>query len=194
MSDVSEKAARQDRLLAEFSELSLVVARELSARVVAVGDAGEAATLAKAFHSVGRSLRQTIALEMKVERDRKHLEREDAGEVARQGELRVRRRKARLRSAVQRLVWTEHEGDEAEVLIDHLDDLLAEDALDDAFANEDFDAQVARLRDDLGLAMAAVDVEPPNAPFLSRVAGEGDRPPQSGGWRGQASSPDFNTS
>jgi hypothetical protein len=161
MTDATEKAARQDRILAEFSELSLVVARELSARVVAVGDAGEAATLAKAFHSVGRSLRQTIALEMKVERDRKHLEREDAAEVARQGELRVRRRKARVRSAVQRLVWTEHEGDEAEVLIDHLDDLLAEDALDDAFPDEDFDAQVARLRDDLGLAAAAAGLDVP---------------------------------
>jgi hypothetical protein len=62
---------------------------------------------------------------------------------------------------VQRLVWTEHEGDEAEVLIDHLDDLLAEDALDDAFADEDFDAQVERLRDDLGLAMAAAGLDIP---------------------------------
>ena len=173
MSDVSEKAARQDRILAEFSELSLVVARELSARVVAVGDAGEAATLAKAFHSVGRSLRQTIALEMEVERDRKRLEREDAAGIAREGELRVRRRKARVRSAVQRLIWTEVEGDEAEDLVDHLDELLAEDALDDAFADEDFDAQVERLRADLGLAMAALGpaaaatAQPPGEPRLA---------------------------
>lgn len=159
MSDLSEKAARQDRILAELSELAIGVARDLAGQVSAAENAQDAAALASGFHKVGRAVRQTIALEMKLERDRRLLDRDERKHADGAREVRTAHRRLRLRSAVQRMVWTEVETDEAENLIDHLDDLLAEDALDEAFADAPFDDQVARLRADLGLPPAPPDGE-----------------------------------
>jgi len=159
MSDVSEKIARQDRLLAELSELAMGVARDLAQQVSAAETAQDAAAAASAFHKVGRAVRQTIALEMKLERGRKTLDREDGKHAAGARDARISQRRRRLRAVVQRMVWNEAESDEAESLVDHLDDLLEEDALDDAFADTAFDDQVARLRADLGLPPAAPDDE-----------------------------------
>ena len=135
--------------------MALVLAGQVSAEQ----NAQDAAVEASAFHNIGRAVRQTIALEMKLERDRKTLDREDSKHAAGAREAQVKQRRQRLRATVQRMVWTEIESDEAEALVDHLDDLLAEDALDEAFADSDFDDQVARLRGDLGLPPLPSDEE-----------------------------------
>jgi hypothetical protein len=159
MSDVSEKTARQDRILAELSELAIGVARDLAGQVSAAQSAEDAAVAASAFHQVGRAVRQTIALEMKLQRDRKALEREDAVDAAGARVARIKQRRLRLRSAVQHMVWSEVERDDAELLVDQLDDFLSEDTLDDTFADEAFDDQVASLRAALGLPPAPPDEE-----------------------------------
>jgi hypothetical protein len=151
MSDVSEKIARQDRILAELSELAIGVARDLAGQVSAAESAQDAAAVASAFHKVGRAVRQTIALEMRLQRDRKALDREDGAHAAGAREASVKQRRERLRTVVHRMVWAEGEKDEAEALDDQLDQLLAEDVLDEAFADNPFEDQVARLRFDLGL-------------------------------------------
>ena len=157
MSDVSEKVARQDRILAELSELAIGVARDLAQQVSAAETAQDAAAVASAFHRVGRAVRQTIALEMKLERDRKTLDREDGAHAAVARAEQMKQRRLRLRSTVQHMVWTEAEKDDADLLIDQLDYFLTENTLDDAFADEPFDEQVAGLRVALGLPPAPPD-------------------------------------
>ena len=102
-------------------------------------------------------MRQTIALEMKLARDRKALAREDGVDAAGARAARIKQRRLRLRSTVRHMLWTEVESDEAELLVDQLDDFLSEGALDDTFADAPFDDQVVSLRAALGLPPAPPD-------------------------------------
>ena len=156
--------ARQDRTLAELSELGLELARGLQVWALAAETAGEAQALSLAFHRTSRSVRQTIALEAKLDRDRRGQDRDDRRAAEQRDGARTVRRRQQLRLAVERAIWTEVEGDVAEHLVDHLDDLLEEDALDDGFLEGPVEAQIARLRADLGLpAEAPTDVTLPPA-------------------------------
>jgi hypothetical protein len=63
------------------------------------------------------------------------------------------RRKTRVRTAVERCVWNEHEGDDAELMLAELDQHLEEEALYATYAAKgSIDAQIARLCEDLGVA------------------------------------------
>jgi hypothetical protein len=63
---------------------------------------------------------------------------------------------------VERLIWTEAEPDEAERLVDDLDDLLAEQELSDGFGQDPLEAHIECIRKDLGLpGPAATDRSPP---------------------------------
>jgi hypothetical protein len=177
MSDPSEKIARQDRILAELSELAIGVARDLAGRVSAAETVQDAAAAASAFHSVGRAVRQTIALEMKLQRDRKALDREDSAHAAGARAASIKQRRLHLRSTVRHMVWTEAEKDDADLLIDQLDDFLSEDNLDDAFADEPFDEQVASLRVALGLPPAPPDEDDEPAREMPDIAAAGVPPP-----------------
>src|SRR5215218_9053697 len=72
---------RQDRILGELSELGLALARDLQARALAAETVAEAADLGLAFQRVALSVRQALALEAKLERDRQAAERELADDV-----------------------------------------------------------------------------------------------------------------
>jgi hypothetical protein len=154
MSDAAAKMERQDRILAELSELGLTLARGLHGRALAAGTAEEAQVLSLAFHRISRSVRQTLALESKLERERRRLDLEDRRDVERRVETEVSHRKAQIRLAVERAVWTEAEGLEAERLLDDLDDLLEERAFGDGFLDGPVETLIARIQDDLGLAAA----------------------------------------
>lgn len=162
MATTTEKAERQDRILAELSELGLALARDLHARALVVEDVAEAADLGLAFHRVARSVRQTLALEAKLDRDRRMAEREDRADVRREGAARAERRKAQVKFAVERCVWSEADGVEAERLLDELDDRLEEDGLSDAFAGQDaIDSHIARICTELGVTVPGrADSEP----------------------------------
>jgi hypothetical protein len=152
MSDAANMAERHGHMLGELSELVLELARDLQARALAAETPADAAELSLAFHRVARSLRQTLALEAKLERDRHRARREDHAEAAREDIARRQRLKTQVRLSVERAIWTEAEGDEAERLADDLDDLLDAYALADDFTVTPVEAHIARIRHDLGLA------------------------------------------
>jgi hypothetical protein len=157
-------AERHDRILAELSELGLSLARELhAAALVAVADGAQeqAQTLSLAFHRISRSVRQTVALEAKLGRDRRRQDQDDRRADERRGEVQASRRKAQVRIAVERAIWTEAEGDEAERLADDLDDMLEAMALAEGFLEGPVEMLIARIRDDLGLAAAQIQSSPP---------------------------------
>lgn len=152
MATAKQSRERQDRILAELSELGLALARDLQARALAADDAAEASELGLAFHRVARAVRQTLALEARLERDHQRAEREVSSDARRAETDRADRRRAQIKFAVERCVFSEADGPEAERLLDELDDQLEEGALSDAFADEDpIDAHIARICAELGV-------------------------------------------
>jgi hypothetical protein len=161
---------RQDAVLAELSELGLTLARELHARALAAETPQEADKLALAFQRVSRGVRQTFALELKIERARN----EDEREAARQARLgaadpgyrdepidpevaatqaRYGERFRRVRGALKRLMWDEADRDEEEfeILSDDLEHRLDEAALREDFFDAPIDALIRQIKADMGL-------------------------------------------
>jgi len=163
MSDSDGIADQQDRALARLLELGLAAAEKVQARLMASeGDAllGE---LSLALNRTSRNVRQTIALQMRAARERKRQDRDATAVATKADEARVNRRRAQVKAAVERVIWTEAEDDEAERLLDDLDDRISEEALYDDFAAEPVEVHVARLCAELG-------VTPPSAPPAARSA------------------------
>jgi hypothetical protein len=112
---------RHSLMLRRLAALSLELAEDLQARALAAETAEEAKGLAEAFHKVGRGLRQTLALELKVIRFRKDLEREANADPIRQLEARqkadarsvtVRWKKQQICDYIEPLIYNEHEDEE----------------------------------------------------------------------------------
>jgi hypothetical protein len=164
MSRAAEMAERHQAVLTELSALGLDLARVLHERALAAETPEETAALAGAFHRISRSVRQTLALEARLKRDLKRQDRDDLAETERQQTSLIRTRKAQVRAAVERLVWTEAEPDEAEDLLSDLDERLAEEALYPGFACDPVEAHIERLTTDLGLP----DPPPGRSPIRGR--------------------------
>ena len=208
MADAARRE-RQDEVLAELSELGLTLARELHARALAAETPQDADKLALAFQRVSRGVRQTFALELKVERERRAADRDAAVEeleaatrLAREAEAearapkpvdpaiaearaRVRERKDRVRGALNRLIWTEAEGDEEErdVLVEDLGYRLDEAARREDFLDIPLDTLIRQLKLDMGLSgdlrLTASEAPrpPPPAPDLAYAAAPPLPPP-----------------
>jgi hypothetical protein len=69
MSSTDDMDARHDRMLAELAEAGMGVARRLSGALSDATDVHDVVSLAEAFHTVSRSIRQTIALEFKLKHE-----------------------------------------------------------------------------------------------------------------------------
>jgi hypothetical protein len=154
MDDAVDMTRRHDEILTELADLGLALARDLQARALAAKDDRTASDLALAFHRISRSLRQTLALQARLERDRKLAAREAAQDAARRTLERVQKRRREVRNALAPLIWTEAEGDEdeAEALFEALDGHLMDfGPRDEDFADQPLDACIARIRADLGL-------------------------------------------
>jgi hypothetical protein len=150
----TDMAERQGRVLAELAELGLSLARGLEAKVQAAQTVEEAQGLALAFHRAARSVRLSLALEVRLARELMQGGREARVQLGRA----VDRRKEQVRAVVTREVMTESESDEAESLLDELEERLDEAALFDDFAAGEVEAQIARIRAGLGLpAQGAAD-------------------------------------
>jgi hypothetical protein len=175
MSDASDMAERHGRILAELSELGLGLARDLQQRALAAETPEAAADLAAGFHRISRSIRQTLALEARLERERRRRAQEDESEALRQRPQRAEQRAAEVRKAVERLIWTEAESEErAEELLADLDDYLAWEITSETFLAEPLEAYVARVCEELGITGGARSNPCPlaqNNP--SPLAGEG---------------------
>ena len=151
MFDVAEIAERQGRILAELSELGMTLARDLHADATAAETPEQRAELSLAFQRTARSVRQTLALELRLVRDLRRCQQEERADVVREQEQRVARRRKQAQAAVERAIWTEYDWDEQDDLIDTLKSLLDEDQLADGFADGPLESYVLRLRADLGI-------------------------------------------
>jgi predicted nucleic acid-binding protein len=174
MLDATEMSERHARLLARLGERGVDLACAAFDRAMAADDAEVAARYMGAFHRLSRSARQTLALEAKLLRDRQRADREDRDAAAQEHSHRVERRKAQVKAAVERLIWTETEDDEAEQLIDDLDALLKAESLRDAFTAEPLDAHIAKLCRELGLAEPPADPPPLGASDVPGAGSHGD--------------------
>jgi hypothetical protein len=144
MSDAA-KRERAEQILGELAELSLMLARDLAVQARAAETPEERAVLTEAFHKTSRSVRLTLALSFKLDRDAAHEAREAAREaevLAAEAALREQRaaepaprrvtpeenQKRRVKNVLNRLLWNESEGDEEEydVLLEDLDTRLYE--------------------------------------------------------------------
>jgi len=168
---------RRLEMLGEFAELALSLARDLHQAALAAEDAGEKARLAEACHRMGRGLRQSLALHARLERNVTRNAREDAGYAAQQVAEAVVRRKAQVKAAVERMVWSEYEPDdsEAEETLDRLAKSLDAEAELEGFEQQDLAAQIAEICRLIGYlppappqdaAVAAAEPEP-GGPFQS---------------------------
>jgi hypothetical protein len=122
-------------------------------------DAGAAETPAerieavKAFHTISRSVRQSVALEARLTRQQAHDEREAAAAPPRKpsGVERLRRINT-VRDAVTRVIWHEAEDDDTACWLEE----MLEEGLSKAFTRDDFcaeplDDHIARLCLQMGL-------------------------------------------
>ncbi|MFC3067700.1 hypothetical protein [Phenylobacterium soli] len=176
----AEMMERHGRLLARFAEQAAELADDLHAAALAAEAPEEKRAHHLAFHRMGRALRQTIALEARLRHDARR-QAQAAAEAGRKAAIedenrRIGRRRAYLQAAVTRLVWDEHEQDEdrREALTEHLDAFLAEDVLEDGFAEAPVETQLRRLCDELGLAFPGWSPNPsPSNPPLGGRWSEG---------------------
>ena len=162
MTSASAKDHRE-AILAELTELGMSLARDLHARALAASDDKAANDLARAFHTLSRSVRQTLALQARFERDARLDRRQAVQDEARETLKRVQAKRRQVRDAVAPLIWTEYEADEAEALSGELEAyVMGESAEEDAFLAEPLETLVARIAEALGLA--ANDAESPDEP------------------------------
>lgn len=154
---------RHGRVLAELAAMGMEIARDLRERALNAETPEEATRLARAFHTVSRGVRQSLALELKVIRFRNDLYREiaeaeaKAAEAARAArEPAVDRRREAIGRQVERLIYTEHEGyefieAEADRLQMKLGDWMEAAAQRDDFTTADLDGQILDACQALGL-------------------------------------------
>ena len=152
--DVESQADKVQRILGELTELGLTLARDLPARALAAETAEEAQALALAFQRISRSVRQSLALEARMEREAKAEAKAAVDRTRLDRDVRIRDVKRRVVEAMDRLIWTEAEGDhdEIEMLDEDLALRLDEMALADDFLEISLEALVQRLAADMGLA------------------------------------------
>jgi hypothetical protein len=190
-----------EAMLGQLAGLELTLARHVHACAMATEDPHEVAELARAYQRIARSMRQSLALHARFKRQRESDEREHprpppAPLKPMRDDARIAARKAGLRAAARRLLWTEYERcDHAEPCdFDLIDERLELQGRDDAFGLEvtgqgwgqgwdvePLDAHLVRFCAGLGLAEAAVrawrDLPDPPPEIL-----EAEAPP----WRSSA--------
>jgi hypothetical protein len=197
----SAKQQRAEQILGELAELAHMLAKDLAADVRASEDREEKALLMQAFDRTCRTVRLTLALNFKLDRDAareaREAEREAAAlaadaaareaqiakatAAANLGPARVtpeENQKRRVRGVLNRLLWTEAEGDseDYDVLLEDLDARLyeAEDA--PGFADIPIEVLAETLARDMRLSgELIVTTAETIAPHL-RSGGGGPRP------------------
>jgi len=138
---------RHTAILARLADVGERLAMKHAERALAADDPEVEAKATAAFHRAARSVRQCLALEAKLTRDAARAAREDRDDAVREAAARRDRRRAQVRAAVARLIWTE-----ADLLEIELDDRLERELFPaDDEACEPIEAQVARLARELGV-------------------------------------------
>ena len=148
---------RHRQALTELAELGLSLARKIHAQAETVEDVEQAAELSLAFHRVSRSVRQTVALEAKLERDGQHFANQNTpigDRIKKPGVISkaltsldgdaLREHATKMRSAVERMVAECLDKEDADWLMEDIDYQLA--TLDPAIMDVPVEAYVAKLR------------------------------------------------
>ncbi|MFC3069118.1 hypothetical protein [Phenylobacterium soli] len=147
------------RMLGRFAEMAVVLAEDLQCAALAAEDTDEKVRLAEAFHRVGRGLRQSLALDAKLEADRHRDGREAELHLAKVGDLRRERRKAEIKGVVEALVWTEKERLDVDPddAVEALDAILDAEAQAAGFMDTDPQVFIARLCKALKLELISLE-------------------------------------
>ena len=143
-------------MLAELAELDLALARKVHAAAMAAEEPAAIAELSRSYQRLARSLRQTLALQARLKREREQQIRKDGRAAERRRQIRRTVHKADIERAVERYIERETEGEESERLTADLDDLLAEAARRDDFLDIAVETHITRLRQRLGLSAPSV--------------------------------------
>ena len=140
-----EPVEKADLILDEITRLSLEMARDLQQRALKAERDEDAASLAQALNHTCRSIRQSLALQARLQRDRKR-------SVSEARQTRRTERKAQVRAAVQRLVWTEKpDWNLVFTTRPRLDLILDAEAEDETFLEGPVQDHIARIAQALGL-------------------------------------------
>ena len=148
-----------DSLFALLADAGAVGLRKVSARMEAAETDEAVERMARSLQTVGRYVRQTLALKLRFDREQRQLAAEqrrvaegELKETQRVREVAVGRRRTKVREHFEGVLWDEYESDEAEELLDgvdhQLDDLVADDP---DFLDIPVETLIARLSDKLGL-------------------------------------------
>lgn len=174
MSIPPDMAERHARTLARLTELGLALAEQAFADADAAETPAQRNDAVKAFHTLSRSVRQSVALEARLARqqalDAREAQRTQAGEPPRRpGAVEISRRASAVRTAVTRVIWHEAEDDDSATwLEDALNEDLGGACLRDDFCAETLDDHIVRLCQALGLPETAArrwrDLPEPEAP------------------------------
>jgi hypothetical protein len=154
VSNIADMTERHRQALTELAELGLSLARKLHAQAETVDDVEQAAELSLAFHRVSRSVRQTIALEAKLERDARAAANENKPDAAVaepplspiQAAARLRNHTRKLREAVQTLIYEALDREDADFIMEDVDFQLA--SQDPAIMAVPVEAYIAKLKRD----------------------------------------------
>lgn len=166
MSDRDDMAERHRRNLAELAELGMSLAREVHQRALSAEDAEEGQRLTLAFHRICRCVRQTMALEARLERDRRARDAAEIKQAADEAMARLKVHEDRVRAGVERLVWSEHEDDEDEfnAILESLDYVLRELTLSERFEATPVEELIREICDALGVAAPDDPADEPRPP------------------------------
>jgi len=152
MSQAPDIADRGDAMLAELAEMALTATRRAHERLMAAEDDQAFHEAGRTFQRLARSLRQTLALKSKLARDGLAHAGEAREAAASEHAQQVEALKTKVKAAVERAVWNEHETEDyPELYIVEMDERLEEIADSDDFLTTPAAVHIARLRADLGL-------------------------------------------
>ena len=141
--------------LARLAALDLAAVDEVHGRLMAAEDGAAVADLGRTYQRLARSLRQTLALNARLKRERERALRE-AAENPRPskppGGVAIARRIREVRQAMHRIIWNEYER-EPETFDDDVYESLAHDmemtvtreCMTASFCDEPLDDHIARL-------------------------------------------------
>jgi hypothetical protein len=193
----AERAVRHMRVLEELAEIGMELARSVRRQALEPGVAPVQGDLGLAFSRISRAVRQTIALEARIDADqlawaaKRAVERtarraEDAERQAEAEEHRIDARGAKVQRVIEQAIQAEAaDADEAERLLDGMCERLDDCEFCDDLADRPIGEIVARICRDLGLTPDwsrwaqegwAVEEARDGAPGSPYALGRSDRP------------------
>jgi hypothetical protein len=142
-----DRAEQRLAMLRELAEIGMALARDVGQQAAADPQGPD---LGLVFSRIARAVRQTLALEARLEQDRRNQDRDAQSERARAVRLRGAARKTQVRRAVERAIDAEASDHEAENLFADLVDRL-DDQEEAWFADRPVADLVAAICRDLGV-------------------------------------------